>query len=75
MPDASHRVPTLSRNAGGREFKTAAELNAYITLAERERRDRRRAAAARRRDDARFSDGFDSLDLRLSRRFARHARR
>ena len=49
MPDASHRVPTLSRNAGGREFKTAAELNAYITSLNAERRDRRRAAAARER--------------------------
>jgi hypothetical protein len=28
MPDGSTRVPTLPRNAGGREIETAAELNA-----------------------------------------------
>ncbi len=30
MPDASTRVPTLPRNAGGRKFKDAAGLNAYL---------------------------------------------
>jgi outer membrane receptor protein involved in Fe transport len=69
MPDASTRVPTLPRNAGGRRFKTAAELNAYIAGLD----------AAGGVDgqllplvssDARFDDGFDSLDLRLSRSFA-----
>ena len=35
------------RNAGGREFKTAAELNAYLDGAQRGGRHRRRAAAAR----------------------------
>ena len=69
MPDASHRVPTLSRNAGAREFQTASELNAYITSLN----------ASGGIDgvplplvgeDARFSDSFDSLDLRVSRRFA-----
>ena len=69
MPDASTRVPTLPRNAGGREFKTAAELNAYITTLN--------ASGGINGvplplvgDDAKFNDGFDSLDLRLSRRFA-----
>ncbi len=69
MPDGSRRVPTLSRNAGGREFKTASELNAYITSLN--------ASGGIDGvplplvgDDARFSDGFDALDLRLSRRFA-----
>ena len=73
MPDASTRVPTLSRNAGGRRFKTAAELNAYITSLN----------AAGGIDgqllplvsnDARFNDSFDSLDLRLSRSFALSSR-
>ena len=27
MPDAQTRVPTMQRNAGGRQFHTAAELN------------------------------------------------
>ena len=69
MPDASHRVPTLSRNAGGREFQTASELNSYITSLN--------ASGGIDgvplplvREDALFNDGFDSLDLRLSRRFA-----
>jgi hypothetical protein len=69
MPDASHRVPTLSRNAGGRVFKTASELNAYISSLN--------ASGGIDgvplplvREDARFNDSFDSLDLRLSRRFA-----
>ncbi len=73
MPDASTRVPTLSRNAGGRKLKTAPELNAYITSLN----------AAGGIDgqllplvsnDARFNDGFDSLDLRLSRSFALSSR-
>jgi hypothetical protein len=73
MPDASTRVPTLPRNAGGRMFKTAAELNTYITSLN--------AAGGIGgvllplvSPDARFNDGFDSLDLRLSRSFALSAR-
>jgi hypothetical protein len=68
MPDGSRRVPTLSRNAGGREFETGSELNAYITSLN--------ASGGIDGvplplvgDDARFNDGFDALDLRLSRRF------
>jgi hypothetical protein len=69
MPDASSRVPTLPRNAGGRELQTAAELNAFI----------RTQNAAGGIDgvplplvseDARFNDSFHSLDLRVSRAFA-----
>jgi hypothetical protein len=62
-------VPTLSRNAGNREFESASELNAYITSLN--------ASGGIDGvplplvgDDARFADGFDALDLRLSRRFA-----
>jgi hypothetical protein len=69
MPDGSRRVPTLSRNAGGREFQTGAELNAYL---------RQLNAAGGINgvplplvsDAARLSDSFSSLDLRLSRSFA-----
>jgi hypothetical protein len=69
MPDASTRVPTLSRNAGGRAFRTGADLNAFI-------RTQNAAGGIDGvplplvSDDARFSDSFDSLDLRLSRAFA-----
>ncbi|HSD67733.1 MAG TPA: TonB-dependent receptor [Vicinamibacteria bacterium] len=68
MPDASTRVPAFSRNAGGREFRTAADLNAALTSLNA-------AGGANGQllplvgDDARFGDGFDSLDLRLARAF------
>jgi hypothetical protein len=68
MPDASSRVPTLSRNAGGRELQSASELNSYITSLN--------AGGGIDGvplplvgDDARFSDSFNSLDVRLARRF------
>jgi hypothetical protein len=69
MPDASTRVPTLARNAGGRRFHNAAELNTYITGLN--------AAGGIRgvplplvSPDARFNDGFNALDLRVSKSFA-----
>lgn len=68
MPDGATRVPTLSRNAGGRAIDTASELNAYIE-------DLNAAGGIDGQllplvaPDARFGDGFDSLDLRLSRSF------
>ena len=73
MPDASSRVPTIQRNAGGRRFKTAADLNTFIA--------QQNAAGGIGgvllplvSDDARFGDSFQSLDLRLSRRFKIGAR-
>jgi hypothetical protein len=69
VPDGSKRVPTLSRNAGGREIGTAADLNAYLSQRNAEGGiDGQLLPLVP--DDARFSDGFDSLDLRLSRSFA-----
>ena len=69
MPDASSRVPTLSRNAGAREFETASELNDYLrSLNASGGIDGVPLPLAG--DGARFSDSFNSLDLRLSRRFA-----
>jgi hypothetical protein len=68
MPDASRRVPTLARNAGARVFETASELNSYIgSLNASGGIDGVLLPLVR--DDARFSDSFDALDLRLSRRF------
>jgi outer membrane receptor protein involved in Fe transport len=68
LPDASTRVPALSRNAGGREFQTGAELNAFL-------RTLNASGGVNGvplplvSDDARFSDGFASVDVRLSRAF------
>ncbi|HEX6182293.1 MAG TPA: TonB-dependent receptor [Pyrinomonadaceae bacterium] len=65
LPDGSSRVPALQRNAGGRLFRTGAELNAFLTQLN--------AAGGVGGQplplvspDARFSDGFSSFDLRLS---------
>ena len=69
LPDATSRIPQLQRNAGGRLFQTGAELNAFISQLN--------AAGGVGgqllplvRDDARFNDSFNSLDLRLSRKFS-----
>jgi hypothetical protein len=68
MPDASTRVPALSRNAGGRQFHTGAELNAFL-------RSLNASGGVGGvllplvSDDARFSDGFFSFDLRVSKSF------
>jgi hypothetical protein len=65
LPDASSRIPILQRNAGGRQFKTGAGLNRFLTQLN--------AAGGQPlplvRDDARFNDNFSSLDLRLSKAF------
>jgi hypothetical protein len=68
MPDASTRVPTLERNAGGRRFQEAGELNAYLAgLNAQGGVDGVLLPLVG--DDARFNDSFQSLDLRVSRAF------
>lgn len=69
LPDGSTRIPVLQRNAGGRLFKTAAELNRFIQQVN--------AGGGINgeplpfvSDDARFNDGFNSFDLRVSKSFA-----
>jgi len=69
MPDGQTRIPTIQRNAGGRRFETASELNAFITQTN--------ATGGVNGvllplvpDNARFNDAFSSLDLRVSRPFA-----
>ncbi len=73
MPDAQSRIPVIQRNAGGRQFKTAADLNAFIRTLN--------AVGGVNGvllplvdDTAKFGDDFESLDLRLSRRFRLGAR-
>lgn len=66
LPDASSRIPVLQRNAGGRLFKTGAELNGFL-------QQLNAAGGVNGQplplvgDDARFNDGFSSFDLRISR--------
>ncbi len=65
------RIPQLGRNAGGRQFHTGAELNAYLTQLN--------ASGATNGslgtpfplvdDNAEFSDSFNSFDLRLTKNF------
>jgi hypothetical protein len=69
LPDGSSRVPQLQRNAGGRIFETGAELNAFL-------RELNAAGGVNGlplpyvRDDVKFSDGFNSFDVRVSKLFA-----
>jgi hypothetical protein len=67
LPDASSRVPEFRRNAGGREFQTAAELNGAITAANANRAPEDQLPLVG--SEARFSDSFNSLDFRLSKMF------
>jgi hypothetical protein len=68
LPDGASRVPALQRNAGGRLFRTGAELNAFITQL-----NAAGGVAGQPLplvgDDARFNDSFNSFDLRLARPF------
>lgn len=77
LPDGTERVPTMQRNAGGRQFHSAAELNAFI--------EKTNAAGGVYEttpgstgnimlplvsNSARFNDSFNALDFRLDRTFA-----
>jgi hypothetical protein len=66
LPDASTRIPSLQRNAGGRLFHNASELNEFI-----QRTNASGGVAGQLlplvSSSARFNDRFDSFDLRLSR--------
>jgi hypothetical protein len=69
MPDGQTRIPTIQRNAGGRQFRTASELNTFITQTN--------ASGGINgvllplvSDAAQFTDSFSSLDIRIARPFA-----
>lgn len=67
LPGGQTRIPELQRNAGGRLFRNAGELNSFITSrnAARGPADQLPLAPA----DARFNDTLSSLDLRVSKTF------
>jgi outer membrane receptor protein involved in Fe transport len=68
LPDASTRIPFLQRNAGGRLFKTAAELNSFIRQVNDDGGVNGQPLPLVG-ENARFNDRFDSFDLRVSRAF------
>ncbi len=65
------RVPQLGRNAGGRQFHTGVELNAFLTQlnAQGVKNGNLGLPFPMVSPDARFNDTFNSFDLRLSREF------
>jgi hypothetical protein len=72
LPDGSERVPTMQRNAGGREFHSAAQLNAFITATNSaggvyEASTSSYVILPQVSPNARFSDSFNALDFRLDR--------
>jgi hypothetical protein len=69
MPDGQSRIPVLQRNAGGRQFHTAAELNTYLANLNAGG-GVNGALLPLVTDDARFNDSFNSLDIRVSRPFS-----
>ncbi len=68
LPDGSSRIPSLQRNAGGRLFHSAAELNNFIKGLNANGGVGGQPLPLVS-NDARFSDNFNSFDLRLSRVF------
>lgn len=74
LPDGSERVPTLQRNAGGRKFHNAQQLNAFIAATNAaggvfEASANRSVILPQVSPNARFNDTFSSLDFRLDRSF------
>lgn len=80
LPDGSSRVCELQRNAGARQFKTGAELNAALTQinaaggslcpnADPSTGFKPRVPVPLVQNDLKLGDNFSSLDLRVSRVF------
>lgn len=65
MPSGQSRIPIIQRNAGGRQFTTATELNDFIRVVNADGGiDGELLPFVS--DSAQFNDTFNSLDLRLS---------
>ena len=69
LPDGSARIPTLQRNAGGRLFHTAAELNGFLQQINNAGGVPGVGLLPLVSNEARFNDSFNSFDLRLTRPF------
>ena len=69
LPDGSSRIPPLQRNAGGRIFKNASELNAFIQQINASG-GINGALLPLAPANIRFNDNFSSLDFRLSKVFS-----
>jgi hypothetical protein len=68
VPDASTRVPEFQRNAGGRAFHSASDLNAALTNINAGLPVAEQLPLVS--PDAQFNDSFNSLDLRFSKAFS-----
>ena len=68
VPDGSQRIPQLQRNAGGRVFHSASDLNAFIKQVNAGGGFSGQPLPLVS-DSARFSDSFNSMDLRLAKQF------
>ena len=75
LPDGSERIPTLPRNAGGRQIKSATQLNAFIAKTNAaggvfDPSAGQNVMLPQVSDKAKFNDSFNSLDFRLDRTFS-----
>lgn len=68
IPDGTHRIPLIQRNAGARQFRGGTELNAFIRAVNVQGGLDGVGLLPLVRDDLKFGDGFSSLDLRLTKR-------
>jgi Carboxypeptidase regulatory-like domain/TonB dependent receptor len=67
LPGGRTRIPVIQRNAGGRQFHTGSELNAFINQFNATAPPAGRLPLAP--DNLKFGDGFQSFDLRLTKSF------
>ncbi|HKX27662.1 MAG TPA: carboxypeptidase regulatory-like domain-containing protein [Blastocatellia bacterium] len=67
LPNGASRIPVLQRNAGGRQFRTGSELNAFLNQYNAGLAPLDRLPLVR--DDLRFGDSFQAFDLRLTKTF------